>query len=182
MDEIIIKIPNFESNLLLFTSQFDIMKISLENLLKKVAELNDTCAINQYKIDGIEKMLAEMIVGYDKMKIIIENLPEECIKKIRKELDIIDEKKADKYDLNKKADMSQLLLKTDHEETSRINDFINNLDGKFNHNKIEFNDSLKALRTNYDKRLESLLQWILKQLKRLADRNNRDVTGTDIGG
>jgi hypothetical protein len=74
--------------------------------------------------------------------------------------------------LNRKADLSQLLLKADLSELSQLNDLCNQLDRRLQENKLEMNDGLKGLKNNVDKRLEALLQWILKQLKRLADRDS----------
>lgn len=181
MENLMIKFPPVENNLEILTNNFDDLRKLLDALSKKVVEVTDNCAINQYRINGLENMITEIQTGMDKIKILMDYLPEECLKKVKKEIAYLDEKKADKSDLNRKADLSQLLLKADLSDLSQLNDLCNQLDRRFQENKLEMSDGLKTLKSNVDKRLEALLQWILKQLKRLADRNSGGENGTDIG-
>lgn len=172
MENFMIKFPALENNLEVLTNSFENFKKLIEDLSKKVVEVSDSNSINQYRINGLENMTTEIQVGMDKLKILMDYLPEECLKKVKKEISFLDEKKADKSDLNRKADLSQLLLKADLSELSQLNDLCNQLDRRLQENKLEMNDGLKGLKNNIDKRLEALLQWILKQLKRLAHRDN----------
>jgi chromosome segregation ATPase len=182
VENFMIKFPPFENNLESLTDSFENLKKLLETLSKKVVEVSDSCSINQYRLNGLENMITEILTGMDKLKVLMDYLPEECLKKVKKEITFLDEKKADKSDLNRKADLSQLLLKADLSDLSQLNDLCNQLDRRLQENKLELNDGLKGLKNNVDKRLEALLQWILKQLKRLADRDSgRGDTGTDIG-
>jgi chromosome segregation ATPase len=182
VENFIIKFPPFETNLESLTDNFEDFKKLMETLSKKVVEVSDSCSINQYRVNGLENMITEIQTGMDKLRVIMDFLPEECLKKVKKEITFLDEKKADKSDLNRKADLSQLLLKADLNDLSQMNDLCNQLDRRLQENKLEMNDGLKGLKNNVDKRLEALLQWILKQLKRVADRDGgRGDTGTDIG-
>jgi prefoldin subunit 5 len=181
MDDLLIKFPVVADNLEALTTQFDEFKKKFEAFGEKVSYIENSCSINTYKIEGIEKLLTEIQTGYDELKRLIDVLPEECMNKMKRELFHMDEKKADKSDLNKKADWSELQLKADLTEVSRLNDVSNQLDMRVRDQKNEFNEALKTMKNNYDKRLEALLQWILKQLRRLAGKDTKGETGTDIG-
>lgn len=176
--------PHLEGSLQMMITQFNDLKKQLEGLPKKVSELGDNCSINDCKISGLENLFSDLHTGYNRVKIVMERLPDECYQKVKGELTLLDEKKAERSEVNRKAESTQLHLKADLSEVSLVNDLCNQLDKRLESNKIEVNDSLKNLRSNYDKRLEALLQWILKQLRRLAGnaRKGTDVAGgTDIG-
>lgn len=172
-----------EKNLESLINQFSDLKKQLESLPKKVSDLGDNCSVNECKIGGLENLFSDLHTGYSRVKIVMERLPEECYERVKGEIYSMEERKAEKTEMIKKAELSQLHLKADLSEVSLVNDLCNQLDKRLEINKIEVNDSLKSLRSNYDKRLEALLQWILKQLRRLAGntRKGSDLGGTDIG-
>ena len=180
MEDMLVKVPSFEENLLGLNTQFDLISKQLEILPKKVSELSDDCSINQYRIDGLEKLLAELQGGHDRLKVILDNSTDDCLRRVKKELQLFDDIKADRSELNRKIDNSQLMLKADISEVSLLNDLSNQLDKRIDANKGEMTEAMKVMRSNYDKRLEALLQWILKQLRRLGG-GKKGETGTDIG-
>ena len=182
MEDMVVKVPSFEENLRSLNNQFDSIKKQLDTLPKKVSVLSDSCSISQYKIDGLEKLLAEVQTGYDRLKIAMNKVTDECVSKVKIEMEVLDEIKANKTDMNRKIDLSQLTLKADLVEVSLLNDLSNQLDRRIDVNKAEANEAMKILRNNYDKRLEALLQWILKQLRRISGNGKRgSESGTDIG-
>lgn len=173
--------PSLESNYQKMVNQLNDMKKQLDVLPKKITEISDSCSINDCKIKNLENLFSNVDIGYNRIKNMMETLPVDCYAKTEDEITELHDKKADKSELSKKADVVHLHLKADLNEVSVLNDLSNQLDRKIEANKLEVNDSLNTLRSNYDKRLESLLQWILKQLKRLAGNMNNDMGMTDIG-
>ena len=173
--------PSLESNYQKMVNQLNDMKKQLDILPKKITEIGDSCSINECKIKDLENLFSNVDIGYNRIKNMMETLPADCYAKIKNEITDLYDKKADRSELSKKADVVQLHLKADLNEVSVLNDLSNQLDRKIEANKLEVSDSLNTLRSNYDKRLESLLQWILKQLKRLAGNMNNDTGTTDIG-
>jgi hypothetical protein len=173
--------PSLESNYQKMVNQLYDMKKQLDILPKKITEISDSCSINDCKIKDLVILFSNVDTGYNRIKNMMETLPADCYAKIKDEITDLYDKKADRSELSKKADVVQLHLKADLNEVSVLNDLSNQLDRKIEANKLEVNDSLNTLHSNYDKRLESLLQWILKQLKRLAGNMNNDTGMTDIG-
>ena len=175
--------PTLESNHQTMMNQLSDMKKKLDILPKKITDASDSCSINECKITDLENLFQELDLSHNRMKITIERLPIDCYAAVKDEINELYDKKADRLELSKKADMVQLHLKADLSDVSVMNDLSNQLDRKIEANLLDVNDSLKSLRSNYDKRLESLLQWTLKQLRRLAANSNmsQEMGVTDIG-
>ena len=175
--------PTLESDHQTIINQLNDMKKQLDILPKKITDASDSCSINGCKIKDLENLFQELDLGHNVMKITIERLPIDCYAAVKDEITELYDKKADRLELSKKADIVQLHLKADLSDVSVMNDLSNQLGRKIEANLSDVNDSLQSLRSNYDKRLESLLQWTLKQLRRLAANGNmsQEMGVTDIG-
>jgi uncharacterized protein YicC (UPF0701 family) len=86
--------------------------------------------------------------------------------RIFKELITLNDIKADRDDLNVKADIISVLNKADQDEISRLEALINELNKTLEHQQKEFNDALAFLNTNSDKKIEAAAGWTLRQLKK----------------
>ena len=161
------KVPTLEEAIKTLTTDMDESKKQLEVFLKKLSQISNLVSIHDIKIGELEGLIAGLQNGLERLKELVDVLPEELMKKVMIEVNILDENKADRVDLMKKADLSLVLQKADIADMDKLNELLTEVSNRLTSVKSQTDERFGDFQRMYDKKLEALLQWILKQLKKV---------------
>ena len=172
-------LPAIESKVIAVEEVVETDHQEVAELAKRVSRLGDSYSVCDARIAELYQLLSRQMEDLGKLQALIETLPDECLDKVRSELELFDSTKANRSELSNKADLSLLLSKADQSDISRLNDLSSDLGGRISVNKQEVKENLESLARNIDKKLEAMGSWILKLLRRVPD--DSQAGGTDIG-
>jgi len=179
MEAVNTKLPEVEGAVASVATEVDDAKKQIEVVLKKLGQVSNLVAVHDIKLGEVDGAIVDLQAGLEHVKHVLEKLPGELLDKVAEHVARLDDQKADRVDLMKKADLSLVLQKADAADVDKLNQLLADVEQRLGEFKAHTTDRFTDFHKTYDKKLEALLQWILKQLKKIA--NKEQIGGTDIG-
>lgn len=164
------------------------MDKNLSALLQQDENLNklrDLVEVNNIRITTLEGKFGVVVEQQAELKDQIDSFPNMYLDAINNNIVELFMDKANKTDLETKADVTLAMMKADLAEVSRLEEIIAEQDRKINHLHKEIQEGVSGVDAKLDKKTERIAQYCLKHLRRelkhLQPATGDARDGTDIG-
>lgn len=154
----------------------------LEVIEANVTSNKDTIAINEFRQKASDAKLVDLTEQLAHYKMIVNEFPARYIDRINSALADLYGAKADRLDLDRKADTELLLMKADLSEISRLEDISDEIHRRLTQQAKEVGEGFNTLDAKIDKKSEKIAMWCLKNLRKELKRGSLDVGDTHDGG
>eukprot|EP01031_Cornospumella_fuschlensis_P035676 gene35676-43270_t len=151
-----------------------------------VDSMKDSLTVQELRSKHIESRLATAASMAERTNNEIESYPERFFVPIQRELTELNQDKANRSELDTKADLSILFNKADQSSVSALETLAEELDRRLVNLKFEMHEKTTNLDSKMDRRVDRIVAYCLRELKKelknyATHGEEVDETGTDIG-
>lgn len=145
-----------------------------DGFYQDIKNLNEKNSINEHRVKSMEGKTNDILKMIEHTKQTSLTLAAFVNGDLRSKLDNLDNLKADKSEVDKKADLDLVLGKVDITEIERMEDLTEDLRRLISYNKKEFQDLFTLAERNNDRRGDIIAQWVLKAVKKDMDGGHEE--------
>ncbi|RYH22299.1 hypothetical protein EON65_19425 [archaeon] len=151
-----------------------------------VDSMKDSLVVHDLRSKHIESRLTAAASMAERTHNEIESYPEKFFVPIQRELTELNQDKANRSELDTKADLSILFNKADQSSVSALETLAEELDRRLVNLKFEMHEKTTNLDSKMDRRVDRIVAYCLRELKKelkqyAAHGEEAEETGTDIG-
>lgn len=168
-----------------FTSlEVNDMTAQKENDLK-LNQMKDIISIQELKVKQLEGKLNHSLETLAELNHTIDNFPKNHLEVIHQQLQELTTDKAERIELDAKADLILTLGKADQNDFLNLQGFTEELERRLIQTLSDTAEKMKTIEQKLDHRSDRIATWCLKQLRKelkamnITENDHRD--GTDIG-
>jgi hypothetical protein len=158
---------NIMGELFEIKSQSDVFYQDIKNL-------NEKNSVNEHRVKSMEGNTNEIMKIVEHTKQTSLTLAAFVNGELRNKLNNLDNYKADKSEVEKKADLDLVLGKVDIIEIERMEELTEDLRRLIGYNKKEFQDLFTLAERNNDRRGDIISQWVLKAVRKDLQGGNEE--------
>lgn len=154
----------------------------------KTHALHDTLTIHDLRAKGIEGKVSNVSLSLDEVRDALNNLPTRYFDQIYASINELYADKANKRELEFKADLNLALTKADQTDVERLQGIAEELQRRLIALLAETSDKVAQMDAKLDRRSDRIVAYCLKQLKKDlkglpsgGDQDNGNGGNTDIG-
>ena len=178
----------FEKRMIEMQKIYDTYLLDIDN---KLNSLKNFFEINEYRLKTLEQTVTQACDNIREIKTTLDYFPNKYLDSIHHDIAELFSDKANKVDLNKKADINFVQSKADQIELERLHLYADEVNRRLAMQIKDFNDNIVNIDDKLDRRMQSIGSWCLRHIRKelkanpnafhLDGTDDRREGGTDIG-
>jgi len=178
----------FEKRMIEVQKIYDTYLLDIDN---KLNSLKNFFEINEYRLKTLEQTMTQACDNIREIKTTLDYFPTKHLDSIHHDIAELFSDKANKVDLNKKADIHFVQSKADQIELERLHLYADEVNRRLAMQIKDFNDNIVNIDDKLDRRMQSIGSWCLRHIRKelksnpstfqLDGTDDRREGGTDIG-
>lgn len=168
----------FEKRMINMQKIYDTYLLDIDN---KLNSLKNFFEINEYRLKTLEQTVTQTCDNIRDIKTTLDYFPIKHLDSIHHDIAELFSDKANKIDLNKKADINFVQSKADQIELERLHLYADEVNRRLAMQIKDFNDNIVNIDDKLDRRMQSIGSWCLRHIRKelKANPNAFHLDGTD---
>lgn len=153
------KFAKVDQNISTIFAKVSKLEVSLDSLL-------DQEAVAAHRIIEFEQKFSLLTSSLEGLKSTIKSMAENVVPRILQDLQILDETKVHRQDLESKADLIMALGKADMSEVERLDEVIEQLGRRVGIHSREAAENLAQVQRNAEKKMDAIMNWCTAHIRK----------------